>query len=116
MTSKKSFKIKEKKNIKATAADNKKYKIEIKETPTEEKEKWTDGEEITIDDKASIIELDSADKETGTKNEKAKVTLIYKEGLFTSYFKIKEVDGKEFKEKEQKEVSTKGMNSFRYPF
>jgi len=117
MSNNKKFTIKEKTNIKAKAADGKNYEISIKGTPTEEKEKWNDGDVTTITGKASIVEKGTDGKDIGTKNESADVKLIYKEGFFSRSFKIKEVGGKTFDEKEQKEVSLKGLgDSYRYSF
>jgi len=97
----KKFTIKETKLTKAKAADEKEYNITIPKVDSTEKENWEDGNEITID-KVKIIELDSAGKETTTKKEDANATLIYKKGNLMHYFKVKEVDGKKFEEKEQK--------------
>jgi len=111
----KKFTIKETKLTKAKAADEKEYNITIPKVDSTEKENWEDGNEITID-KVKIIELDSAGKETTTKKEDANATLIYKKGNLMHYFKVKEVDGKKFEEKEQKEVSTGGVGSYRLTF
>jgi len=114
--SKKKFTIKEKSSIKAKSKDNKNYKIDLKKIETEEREEWKAGDTITISS-ASIVELgeDGKDKD-GTKKDDASAKLIYKEGFFTRYFEISEVDGKVFEEKERKEVSVEGFSSFRYPF
>jgi len=60
--------------------------------------------------------LDSNGKETTTTKDNANATLIYKKGNLTHYFKVKEVDGKTFADKEQKEVSTGGFGSYRLTF
>ena len=114
--SNKKFTIKQKEITKAKASDNKEYKIIIPEKATETKEKWEDGNEITIAG-VKIIELDDKGKDTTTIKEDANATLIYKQGNLMHYFKVKEVDGKKFEEKEQKEVSTKGIiDSYRWTF
>jgi len=111
----KKFIIKEK-TTKAKASDNKNYTIKIAKAETEAKENWVDGDKITLSGKATITEQkDGKDVESTTQKDK-EVKLIYKKGTFFHYFKIEEVDGKTFADKEQKEVSAGGFGSYLWTF
>jgi len=104
----KKFTIKEK-TTKAKASDNKTYTIKIAKAETEAKETWADGEKITIPSKATITEnKDGKDVDSTTQKDK-EVKLIYKKGTFFHYFKIEEVDGKTFADKNKKKFLQEGL-------